>query len=181
MGEERADLVNIWSRSVGVMHIAHHIAASRYGKWHRLLGVTATILAASVGTTIFASFANDMQAVSKVGVDILGVVSILSAGLTTVVTFLNLDERSKRHLSAAADFQRLRREMDEEIVKLSEGKTQDNYDAFKNRWHEVLREATPLPQHIHDIFERAGLLEERAEEESSSRTTNVQTQRGERT
>ena len=56
------------------MQIAHHIAASRYAKWHRWLGVTAAVLAAIVGTSIFATFTDDLREVSKGAVVALPVV-----------------------------------------------------------------------------------------------------------
>lgn len=136
------------------MHIAHHITASRYTKWHRWLGGTAAALAAVVGTSIFATLANDLQEVSKFAVIAVALVSMLSAGLSAAATFLNLDERGKRHLESAADFQRLRREMDEELVSCTDGKVRESYDTFKDQWHKVLRSAPPLPQDIHDRVNR---------------------------
>lgn len=124
----RLELVETWRRSVSVMHIAHHIAASRYAKWHRWLGGTAAVLAAVVCTSIFATLANDLQYVSKVAVIAVALVSMLSASLSAAATFLNLDERARRHLEAAADFQRLRREMDEELVRCKD--TEKGTDLF---------------------------------------------------
>ena len=145
----REALVNTWCRSVSVMHIAHHIAASNCAKWHRWLGASAAILAAIVGTSIFASLSS-AEGITPQVIIATGLVSMLSAALTGAVTFLNLDQRARFHLEAAADFQRLRREMEEESVRLGEGKSEESYNEFKDRWHKVLRNSLPLPQSIHD-------------------------------
>jgi len=148
------------------MHIAHLISASRYAKWHRWLGGTAAVLAAVVGASIFATLADDLQEVSKVAVIALGLVSMLSAGLSAAATFLDLDERARHHLEAGADFQRLRREMEEEVVRLADGKARASYDDFKDQWHKVLRSVPPLPQTIHDRVNRD--FEEKHREKTSA-------------
>lgn len=84
----------------------------------------------------------------------LGLVSMLSAAITSGVTFLDLEARAKRHMEPAADFQRLRRESDEKTVRLAEGKAREGYDNFKDHWHKVLRTAPLLPQDIHDRVNR---------------------------
>ncbi len=150
----KSELVKTWCESVSVMHIAHHIAASRYSKWHRSLGVIATMLAAIVGTSIFVTLSRSASHHSSAVFLVTGLLSMASAALTAAVTFLNLDQRSGRHLQAAADFQRLRREMEEEVVRLSEGKPSDSYDSFKNDWHAVLKASPPLPQRIHDCVKK---------------------------
>jgi hypothetical protein len=79
---------------------------------------------------------------------------MLSAALTGAAAFLKFDERAARHGRAAADFQALRREMDEESVRLAEGGSSHDYSAFKTRWYQVLKAAPPLPQSIHDRVKR---------------------------
>jgi hypothetical protein len=132
------------------MHVAHHIAASRYAKWHRWLGSTAAFLAAIVGTSIFVYLSQPDSQFGPVVLVVTGLLSMLSAALTGALTFLDLDQRARRHLDAAADFQRLRREMEEEKKNLAEGRKRENYDDFKDQWHKVLKASVPLPQDIHD-------------------------------
>lgn len=144
------ELIKTWGRSTGLMHIAHHVAASRYAKWHRWLGCTAAVLAAIVGTSIFASLSQSDATISPTVLVVTGLLSILSAALIGALTFLDLDQRARRHLDAAADFQRLRREMEEEETRLARGRSRENYDSFKDQWHQVLKASPPLPQGIHD-------------------------------
>jgi len=150
----RQQLLETWCRSVSIMHIAHHVAAAYYTKWHLWLGASATILAAIVGASIFATltrFAADAGPIATVGV---GLVSMLSAALTGAVAFLELDERARRHTKAAANFQGLRREAEEELVKLAENGSSQDYRSFQTRWCEIIKEAPPLPQSIHDRVKR---------------------------
>ena len=146
------ELVSTWCRSVSVMHIAHHKAASRYAKWHRWLGCTAAAMAAIVGSTVFASL-SEAQSHAYV-VLATGFLSMLAAGLIAVQTFLHLDDRARMHLIAAADFQRLRRELEEEEVRLKAGNGRETYSDIADRWHEVLKSSPPLPQRIHDAVDR---------------------------
>jgi len=136
------------------MHIAHHVSAARYANWHLGLGAAATALAAIVGASIFATLTKLAADAGPIAIVGLGLVSMLSAALTGAAAFLKLDERAARHGKTAADFQGLRREMDEEFVRLAEGRSSNDYSAFKTRWYEVLKAAPPLPQSIHDRVKR---------------------------
>jgi hypothetical protein len=146
----RAELVDTWRRSVTVMHIAHHISASRCAKWHHRLGGTAIILATIVGASIFAKLSDIAADAGPVAVIGLGLASMLSAGLTGAVTFLDLDQRARRHLEAAADFQRLRREMEEELViptpERIESKSRPvaKYRGRFPRWHQGSVDFRPI-------------------------------------
>ena len=151
----RLELLEAWRRSVSVMHIAHAIAASRYAKWHRWLSGSVAVLAAGVGTFIFAALlADDVQAGSKAALIGSGLVSMLLAGFAGAATLLNLGDRARHHMEGAAAFQRLRREMDEELVRLAEGKARESYDTFKDQWQNVLHSVPPIPQDIHDRVNR---------------------------
>lgn len=74
----------------------------------------------------------------------------MAATLTGIHTFLSMDKRSTQHINAAADFQSLRRKIEEELVMLQEGMKPENYDVIREKWHEILKASPPLPQRIHD-------------------------------
>jgi hypothetical protein len=148
------ELVIEWCTATSIMHIAHHRAASRYALLHRVIGTSAAVLAAVVGTSILVDSAplggpegNALRVAA-------GLLSLLTAALTGALTFLDLDQRTKRHLEAAADFQRLRREMEEERVRVRAGKGRESYEGFMDEWHKVLKGSTPLPQRLHDSVQR---------------------------
>jgi hypothetical protein len=109
-------------------------------------------MAAIVGSTVFASLSEPQRHVYVVLAT--GFLSMLAAGLIAVQTFLHLDDRARMHLIAAADFQRLRRELEEEEVRLAAGKGRETYSDIADRWHEVLKSSPPLPQRIHDAVDR---------------------------
>src|ERR1700754_1573813 len=122
----RDQLLTTWRESVSIMHIAHHKAAARCSNWHLWLGVIATVLAAGVGASVFAKLTKYAENLGPIFLLAVGSVSLVSAAMTAVVTFLKLDERANRHTRAAANFQGVRREIEEEIVRLAEGKSADN-------------------------------------------------------
>ncbi len=144
------ELITEWFTATSIMHIAHHKAASRYALLHRTLGSVSAVLAAIVGTSILADVASGDSPEESTLRILAGLLSLLTAGLTGALTFLDFDQRAKRHLEAAADFQRLRRDMEEERVRIRAGKGQESYKVFKDAWHKVLRGSAPLPQRIHD-------------------------------
>lgn len=79
---------------------------------------------------------------------------LVTAILTGVNTSLNLAGRSQSHHQAATNFQGLRREIEEELVRCRNGEMKDSYEHIRRRWAEALESAPPLPPDIHDSVER---------------------------
>ena len=76
---------------------SHFVAASFWSNFHLVIGVITVMLAAIAGTAFAKSDGN------VVG----GILSIIIAALTSVMTFLNPNERASNHLSAGNSYDSL--------------------------------------------------------------------------
>lgn len=145
--ENYEQLLDTWRRSASVMHISHHLAAARCARIHRVLGVIVAGLGAVVASSIFISVSKSNESQWLI---ITGVVSLITAILSAANSYLDFGGKSQRHFFSAVAFQALRRELEEEIVRLKNGKQQESYEYIRNRWTATLENSIPLPQDIHD-------------------------------
>ena len=143
----RAELLDKWAIAVSKMHIGHHLAAAAFTTWHLFLGVSATVLAAVVTATMFATLTKLAEKNQYPSLFFgVALASMLSPALTAAVTFLKLDERALRHTRAAASFAGLRREIEEALVRFAEeNEPPKNLSEIQFRWSEVIKESPPLP------------------------------------
>ena len=90
---------------------SHFVSAHTWTKFHLWIGVPTAILAAIVGTLVFASFEQENNCVEKFlsnyGNIIAGIISIIVCTLTAVSTFLNPKEHSNTHLAAGNNYDSL--------------------------------------------------------------------------
>lgn len=113
------EMLSTWQRSASVMHIAHHVAAARYSKYHRWFGSFVSGLSALVASSIFIAI---LEGNNKIFYVIAALISLITAVLTGVNSSLKLDGQSQAHHQAATNFQGLRREVEEELVHCRNGK-----------------------------------------------------------
>jgi hypothetical protein len=142
------DLMKQWTRSLALMHIAHHEAASFYGGWHLTLGVMVVILSAVLGASIGEFIYPEDPARSKLLTVLLGMLSALFAG---VQTFVDAGGRSKSHHTSAAAFAEARREL-EQLAATGVPSVEDVttvLDDVRRKWNSALAAAPNLPRAIH--------------------------------
>jgi hypothetical protein len=89
---------------------AHNIAAEQSEKKNTYLGVPAAIIAAVVGSSIFASLSSDQKNIYLI--IITGSLSILAAVLSSLQTFLRYPEIAQSHKSAKDGYESVRRRID---------------------------------------------------------------------
>lgn len=128
------------------MHIAHHLSASRNARYNRLLGGTVAGLSGLVASSIFVAALEGQNRLLMISA---AVISLVTAILTGVNTSLGLAQKAEAHHNAAIGFQGLRREIEEELVRVRCGSERDSYENLRNRWVEALERALPLPQDLH--------------------------------
>lgn len=97
---------------------AHYELALRLKRKERILGVPVVVLAAAVGTAIFATLQKDSAEFWRI---ITGLVSFLAAVLAALQTFFNYGSNAQRHETAAIGYARLRRHMDQFLLKYQDG------------------------------------------------------------
>ena len=89
--------------------MAHHLASVVFARRNRLLGVPATVIAAVVGSSIFATLAsNEKHAVVMVAT---GLLSIGAAILSALQTFLRYAETAQAHKTSASGYGAIRRKI----------------------------------------------------------------------
>ena len=125
----------------------HDRAARRLDRARVWLGATATAFAVIVSTSIFAALEKDSSGVWKIT---LPVISLLSAILSGLSTFLNLAERSDKHRSAGVQYKAMIRELER---RLSEGISNSTItpsvlDEIQKRLDELEESAPIVPEQI---------------------------------
>lgn len=107
---EADELLRRWLKRARENVFAHLAAAEMCSKRHHYLGVPAAILAAVVGTTVFASLDSVVDPWVKIAV---GLTSILAAVLAALQTFLRFAERAERHRVVAGQYSSIRRHIEQ--------------------------------------------------------------------
>ena len=133
------------------MHIAHHKAAAYYARAQRWLGAVVASLGAVVASSLFIAASKGPDRLLLL---LTGVVSLAAAVLAAVSASLDLGGKSQRHYAAAAAFQGLRREIEEELVRCRIGAPKDSYKHLRKRWTCALEGSIPLPQKVHDSVQQ---------------------------
>jgi hypothetical protein len=125
----------------------HDRAARRLDRARVWLGAIATAFAVLVSTSVFAALEKDASGSWKVA---LPIVSVLSAILSGLSTFLNLAERADKHRSAGVQYKAMIRELER---RLSEGTdnstiTPSMLDEMQKRLDELEDNAPIVPEPI---------------------------------
>ena len=79
---------------------SHFNAAQIWANWHLWLGIPATVLSAIAGVSALSQF--DYHDI------VAGILAILVAGITVLITFLNPNERAEIHINAGNAYDQLR-------------------------------------------------------------------------
>lgn len=111
-----------WTLRVRLALFTYNRAASNCRTWDSLIGGTATILTAAVGTTLFATLKNDVNTTARITV---GAVSILAAILSALGVFAALPKRIEQYEAAARRFGAVRREIEQTLAQISTNVTVD--------------------------------------------------------
>jgi hypothetical protein len=85
---------------------AHYEAAIYYAKWNYIIGIPLVVLSAFVGSAIFATLEKEVTLRIRI---LIGSVSIVSAVLAGLQTFLRFSDRAGKHRSMSAQFGAIRR------------------------------------------------------------------------
>jgi hypothetical protein len=108
------DMLRNWAEFARLRQHGHFVAGRRLQLLHRLLGVPVVILSTIVGTTVFASL--EHESLGRVARIVVGSISVVSAVLASIQTFLRLAERSEHHLSCAGRYAAIRRQIDQVLL-----------------------------------------------------------------
>lgn len=142
-----------WINGLRIGHIAHSRTASIFERRNRIMGVSASILSAIVGTSVFAVMANNPKGWQ---VAVVGTLSVAAAVISALVAFLDYSGRSQRHTSASMLFGHLRRQL--ELIQTDSSinavSRRDQMVAVNEAWKELDEEAPQVPSRVHDWARR---------------------------
>jgi len=156
---DKSDLLRHWRFRIHRVQTGHYEAGRRYDRMHLFLGIPAIAVSTIVGTSVFASLATKEQ---NVGVTILvGLLSVASAILASLQTFLKYSELAERHKIAGAKFADLKHKI--ELVAVFQP---TDSEALKNQlseieqeWEKVREESPNIPTKIWRKIEGSMTLE----------------------
>ena len=140
-------LMREWQKRAAVCQDAHYAIASRLGRYNLLFGVPVVVFATIVGTSVFATLQENVEASWRIAI---GIVSVLAAVLASLQTFLRFQERAEKHRAAAELWAAIRREIDQMLALhpdyLAERSDPKTYlDQLRRRMGEVSGQSPAIP------------------------------------
>ncbi|TAK96952.1 MAG: DUF4231 domain-containing protein [Aquabacterium sp.] len=142
------ELLNQWLVGIRIAHIQQFLASNHSEKMHRRLGIPTVVLSTVVGTSVFASLDANPEIWLKI---VIGLLSVASAVLAALQTFMGYAEKSSEYKAAAIRYGKLRRELEQYISTRSATCTTD--EAFmldyRNRWDDTDSTAPTTAQSFH--------------------------------
>jgi hypothetical protein len=111
--EDIINLLETYTITSILNRAAHYRAANDARIKHYWLGIPSIIISTAIGTSIFASLNNNPTNELKI---IVGLVSFLSAVLSSLQTFFKFSEAAEKHRVAGAAYGDVKRKLD--ILKL---------------------------------------------------------------
>ena len=150
-------LLRKWKKQIGRKERGHRDLARTYARRHYMFGLPAVILSTLITAGAFATFqecgeCDDQQSTqcqAEVWVRLsIGVLGIISIGLTSSVTFLNYQQTSEDHKSAADMFGERFREIDSmlQIPGPLRGDPISTLQSIRSQYDNDVRNAPVLPK-----------------------------------
>lgn len=144
MGER--ELADWWyDRVVRVQH-GHYLAALHFDRRHWLLGGLNVVLAAAIGTTVFATLAEKADLLV-----VTGALSVIATLVSALNAYLAYGERAGRHRVAGARYGAVGRELE---LLLSRAKFDSEFDGaslsnVKEKLDALAQECPHIPVSVH--------------------------------
>ncbi|MGA7412839.1 MAG: SLATT domain-containing protein [Bryobacteraceae bacterium] len=127
-----------WSERARANQFQHWESARYYELANYALGGPAVVLSAIVGTAVFATLEKLLDIRIRLAV---GAISVLSAILVAIQTFLRLSERAEKHRATAAAYSSVRRRIEAALSLAAE-----KDESLKGAVEEVLKELNSLAE-----------------------------------
>jgi hypothetical protein len=142
------ELITEWHAGIRINVLSHYECSKLFEGYHRSLGYPTVILSALAGTA-FVSTLNDSNILWARGFAI--VLSLAVTVFASLQTFLRYSERSEKHKSAAAEFGKLRRELEQIIALIPDGDavSKAEMESIRIRWGELSTHAPAIPNKVY--------------------------------
>jgi hypothetical protein len=145
---DKISLLEKWESDLKVVSRAHYDAAVSASQRNLSLGIPATILSAIVGSTVFGALSMNVEKYIALS---LGILSLCSAILTALQTFLRWPEVAEKHRIAGGKFGAMLKEIEHEKVMLPKQSEADFSQwcfMFRSKWDAGAADSPPLPRKI---------------------------------
>jgi hypothetical protein len=132
----------------------HDWAARRCERIRLWVGAPAAVFSAIVGTSVFAALGKEASSTAFKAV--IAAISIASAILTGLATFLNMSERAEKHRSAGVRYKEMIWELERIVGGGANGATPLDpslVERFQKRMNELEESAPVVPKRIYDRVE----------------------------
>lgn len=127
------DILKDWGRRAKESQFCHYEAAKHFARLHYAMGIPVVVLTSLVGTTVYAT----LQKVVTTPIQItIGAISVLSAILAGMQTFLRFGERAEKHRTLGAQYGAIRRHL--EMLKALSVERRGPIEDFLNHIRESL-------------------------------------------
>ena len=145
--ERKIVLLARWQRNCQRSSIGNYDAANIYTRRNYFLGIPAALLSAIVGTSVFAALGKQVD--TKIQITVGGI-SVLAAVLGSLQTFLKWGELASKHRAAAAEYNALKRFIDQILARQSNEDPIDEteMDKIRIQMDTLARDTPELPAKI---------------------------------
>jgi len=144
---ERQVAVAWVQRAVVVAH-GHYRAALRFSKLQFWLGVPTVLLAAIVGTSVFATMQTNPDLLWRIAV---GIMSIAAAVLSALQSFCNYNDRAEKHRTAGARYNAIGRELEQLLAQNSDW---SSLTEIRRRIDALAEESPHIPESVHQEMKK---------------------------
>lgn len=155
------DLVEEWHAGIRISVLAHYECSKLFDAYHRLLGYPTVILSALAGTAFVSTLTDSSVWWARSFAIILSLAVTVFASLQT---FLRYSERSEKHKSAATEFGKLRRELEQIIALVPADGTvaEGDMEDIRTKWGELSTHAPAIPNKVYSrmflkVWHRPGI------------------------
>jgi SMODS and SLOG-associating 2TM effector domain family 4 len=113
--------------SAQFMRDQHYGRSDNASRWNIILGVPATLIAAVVSTSIFASINSSPSNHWKI---VAGTIALIAAALSALQTFFRFPESGERHRVAAAKYGAVRRSLELFVLRYAHANSSSRDEAL---------------------------------------------------
>jgi hypothetical protein len=139
---DRSALLEDWRRRSREAQWGHHAAYRQLMRAHYSIGIPLTALATFAGTAVFSAMSTSSSGYFKATVAVTAVVVAILGGLQT---FLRLADRASSHRETAAEYSRIRRDVELALAD-SSSVSVDHLGAIKEALDGAASRAPAIPE-----------------------------------
>lgn len=147
MTPQQRSVIEEWSSGFMFLRKAHYAAAVSLSRRNYWLGIPALFLSTIVGTTVFSTLNQNPDPFWRI---IVGFLSLITAVLASLQTFLKLSERAEKHRLAGARFAALRKETEQALAlpPQTDDELKTWFSSLRQRWDKLSEDSPTIPPSI---------------------------------